>query len=349
MKLTHWFSGFVPIAFLFPIASVPHHAFVGVFDMGSIVEINGELTELLWRNPHVRFSIRNLDGEVWEIETNSVSILSRMDIGPEIFSVGDNIRVAGSPALDGSLAMWTNNVMLSDGREVVMRPGVDPYWAGVDGVHGNSDIWLAEGSAISATDNNDLGLFRVWSTHFTGPSRSLFGSRAFPLELDLPLTPAAAGAVSSFGEVVNVLGDCVAKGMPMIMEQPYPVEFVDQGDVILFRMEEYDAVRTIYMDPNVDIDMTPVRLGRSKGRWVGEDLHVTTTSIDWPYFNARGVPQSEAIELYERFSVSDDGSRLNYYLTAIDPATFTRPVELDKAWMWRPGEVIKPFECTPSE
>ena len=60
------------------------------------------------------------------------------------------------------------------------------------------------------------------------------------------------------------------------------------------------------------------------------------------------LPQSEALELYEVFSLSDDGSRLNYHLTATDPTTFTEPVELDKAWMWRPGEVVKPYDCTPS-
>ena len=88
---------------------------------------------------------------------------------------------------------------------------------------------------------------------------------------------------------------------------------------------------------------------QAAGRWVGAELHVTTRHIDWPYFDSSGLRQSEAIELYERFSLSEDGSRLNYQLTATDPATFTQPVELDKAWMWRPGEVVRPYECTPSE
>ena len=342
MKLTRWLASSIAMAFLFPVASVAHHAFAGVFDIANITELEGEVTELLWRNPHVRFSLRNGEGEVWEIETNSVSILSRMEITSDLMSVGDNVMVAGFKARDGRQEMWTNNVMLSDGREVVMRPGVDTYWT--DSTLGTSEVWLAEGSVTNTVDASDLGLFRVWSTHFTGPSRSLF-------ERDLPLTPAAAAARAAIGTsgIVGVLGDCIVKGMPMIMAQPYPVQFVDQGDVVLFRMEEYDAVRTVYMDPDVDVEMTPTIFGLSKGRWVGEELHVTTTNIDWPYFDSSGVPQSEAMELYERFSVSEDGSRLNYHLTATDASTFTRPVDLDKAWMWRPGEVVKPFECTSSE
>ncbi len=325
---------------LCPVPSVAHHAFTGVFAMDDIVEVTGELTELLWRNPHVRFSIRTAEGETWEIETNSVSILRRMDISPEIMTVGDNITVAGFKARNGRQDMWTNNVLLADGQEVVTRPGVEPYW--LDRALGTSEVWLAEGTDARNSEAEARGIFRVWSTHFTGPSRSLF-------ESNLPLTPTAAAAQAAFDPVADdPIGDCIPKGMPWIMAQPYPMQILDRGDVILFHMEEYDAVRTFHMDPDATIDETPTKLGRSRGRWVGDELHVTTQHIDWPYFSSSGIPQSEAIELVERFSLSEDGSRLNYYLTATDPATFTEPVELDKAWMWRPGEVVRPYECTPS-
>ncbi len=145
---------------------------------------------------------------------------------------------------------------------------------------------------------------------------------------------AAAAAQAAFDPVADdPIGDCIPKDMPWIMSQPYPMEIIDQGDVILLHMEEYDAVRRFYMGPETETDDSPTRLGRSRGRWVGEELHVTTRHIDWPYFDSSGIRQSEAIELYERFSLSEDGSRLNYHLTATDPVTFTQPVELDKAWM----------------
>jgi hypothetical protein len=324
-----------------PLAANAHHAFTGVFDMQNITELNGELTELLWRNPHVRFSIRTAEGETWEIETNSVSILRRMDISPDIMSVGDNITVAGFPARNGNREMWVNNVLLADGREVVTRPGVEPYFS--DGTLGTSEIWLAEGTEASESNAQDLGIFRVWSTHFTGPSRSLFID-------DMPLTAAAAAARADFDPVADdPIGDCTPKGMPWIMAQPYPVEFVDEGDVILFRIEEYDAVRRIHLNPATGSVPTPSKLGYSRGRWVGQELHVETSAIDWPYFDSSGIPQSADIELYERFYLNADGSELHYELTATDPATFTESVTLDKAWMWRPGEVVRPYECTPSE
>ncbi len=328
-------------AIALPATTNAHHAFTGVFDMQNITELNGELTELLWRNPHVRFSIRTAQGETWEIETNSVSILARMDISPEIMNVGDNITVAGFPARNGNLEMWVNNVLLADGREVVTRPGVEPYFS--DGTLGTSEVWLAEGTEARGSNAQDLGIFRVWSTHFTGPSRSLFVR-------DMPLTASAAAARAAFDPVADdPIGDCTPKGMPWIMSQPYPVEFVDEGDVILFRIEEYDAVRRIDMNPDANSTPTPSKLGYSRGRWVGQELHVETSAIDWPYFDSSGIPQSADIELSERFYLNEDGSELRYEVTATDPATFTEPVTLDKAWMWRPGEEVKPYECTPSE
>ncbi len=341
MRLVRWNIGLVSGVLLLPAPGTAHHAFTGVFDMDNVVEVTGELTELLWRNPHVRFSVRTAEGETWEIETNSVSILRRMDISSEIMSVGDNISIAGYKARSGSQDMWVNHVLLANGREVVTRPGVEPYWS--DSTLGTSEIWLAEGTDARDSEAGARGIFRVWSTHFTGPSRDLF-------EPDLPLTAAAAAVQAAFDPVADdPIGDCNPKGMPWIMSQPYPMQIIDRGDVILFHMEEYDAVRTFYMDPETETDDSPTRLGRSQGRWVGDELHVTTRHIDWPYFNSSGIRQSDAIELYERFSLSEDGSRLNYRLTATDPATFTEPVELDKAWMWRPGEVVRPYECTPSE
>ncbi len=340
MKSAAWSVSLLSGILLLPASAGAHHAFTGVFAMDDVVEVTGELTELLWRNPHVRFSIRTAAGETWDIETNSVSILRRMDISPEIMSVGDNISIAGFKARSGSRKMWVNNVLLADGREVVTRPGVETYWS--DTTLGTSEVWLAEGTDARNSAAEARGIFRVWSTHFTGPSRQLF-------ESNLPLTPAAAAVQAAFDPVADdPIGDCTPKGMPWIMSQPYPMQILDRGDVILFHMEEYDAVRTFYMDPDATIEETPSKLGRSRGRWVGEELHVTTRHIDWPYFNSSGIRQSEAIELYERFSLSEDGSRLNYHLTATDPATFTEPVELDKAWMWRPGEVVRPYECTPS-
>lgn len=312
-----------------------HHAFGGFFDMTTMTEIEGVVTDMRWRNPHVRFSVQTDEGAVWEIETNSVSILRRMDINADIFGVGDRVRLAGGAAKDGTHAMFSNNALLADGREIVLRPGVEPYWN--ESTLGTSEVWLAGGTPEADS------IFRVWSTHFTGESRNLWAA-------SYPLTASARAARDSFDPVTEVLiADCAPKGMPWIMSQPYPIEFVDEGERVLLRIEEYDTLRTFFIEDESVYANPPSRLGNSVGRWVDGELHVVTRGVNWPYFNHTGIPQSSDVEITEVFRLSDDRARLEYELTVVDPATFTEPVHLDKQWMWRPGEQVRPYECTPQE
>ena len=49
----------------------------------------------------------------------------------------------------------------------------------------------------------------------------------------------------------------------------------------------------------------PSPLGYSVGRWENDSLIVTTTAIDWIYFDEIGTPQSPALETEEIFTLSD--------------------------------------------
>ena len=225
----------------------------------------------------------------------------------------------------------------TEGREVVLRPGVARRWSGEK--LGTEEVWMAGGTAAEGSGEAP-SIFRVWSTHFTSVDRSLWAD-------SYPLTETAAAVRAEYDPVkYSRIANCESKGMPWIMEQPYPMEFVEENGNILMRMEEYDAVRTMHMDGGAPADVESSELGYSVGRWDGSTLVVETTHINYPQLNATGIPQSAAIELLERFIPSADGSRLDYTLTVTDPATFTEPVTLDKAWIWRPGEVVRPYECT---
>ena len=61
------------------------------------------------------------------------------------------------------------------------------------------------------------------------------------------------------------------------------------------------------------------------------------------------VPLSEQAELVERFTPSNDGSRLDYQLTVRDPITFTEPVVRDHYWLYLPNLSVQPFRCETSE
>ena len=160
---------------------------------------------------------------------------------------------------------------------------------------------------------------------------------------DYPLIESARIAQTQWVPVQG--SECAPKGMPTIMEQPYPIQFVQEGDDVVLRLEEYDTVRVIHMG---EAEAAPPRslLGYSHGRWEDTTLAVSTTAIDWDYFDKEGIPQGDNMTVSERFTPSDDGSRMEYTMTVTDPEVFTEPVTLERHWVWRPGEEVKPYDCT---
>ena len=302
-----------------------------------VIEIEGRLVEVAWTNPHVHFLVRTTDPDgkavTWDIEANSLSILRRTDATPENLKVGDTVKVAGAPSRQNPNRMWAMHILAGNGREIVLDPGGKPRWA--TSAAGSKSTWFEGGSAA----DTKAGIFRVWSTRF-GESGGLW-------RRDYPLTETAQKARAAFNPLTDTVAPgCRPKGMPTIMEQPYPLEFVRKGDAILLRLEEYDTVRTIDMAPASKVDTLPkTLLGRSKGRWEGSTLVVTTNRIDWPFLDPSGVPLGPAATLVERFTPTADGTRLSYSITVTDPATFTQPLELKRSWVWRPGETVKPYDC----
>ena len=115
-------------------------------------------------------------------------------------------------------------------------------------------------------------------------------------------------------------------------------------------MEEYDIVRTIHMNaeqPDGEPSASP--LGYSVGRWEEETLVVQTTRINWPYFDDSGIPQSESVEILERFTLSEGDRRLEYEITVTDPEAFTEPVIGISAWAWVAGQEVQPYNCELDE
>jgi hypothetical protein len=130
------------------------------------------------------------------------------------------------------------------------------------------------------------------------------------------------------------------------MDNPYPVEFEDHGDTIVLRLEEWDGVRTIHMNPEPSAELPPPSpMGYSIGHWEGDTLVVETSRIDYPYFDDLGTPQSSSMHLTERFDLDADNARLSWTGEIVDPVNFSEPVVLEIEWRWIPGNVRKPFRC----
>ena len=323
-------------------AARAHHSVSAWFDTTAMTEIEGVVTELRWQNPHVLFTLREGGETLWEIETLSISGISRWGIERELINVGDRLRVAGNPARRDANGIFVRNILLPSGREIVL--GGAARWSS-ETLRGSELLQAREGDA----SRPDLGLFRTWST---GGVNGVLFPEAVTANFDFgryPLTAAARAALEAFDfETDDPTVDCAPKGMPTIMEQPYPMEIVDRGDTIELLIEEYDTRRVVHMrGAGVAAAATaePSPLGYSVGRLEGSALVVTTTKSSWRHFDSVGIPLSADAVLEERFTPAADGSRLDYVLKVTDAATFTAPVELTKTWIWRPEVTRGAYEC----
>lgn len=324
---------------LFAAWAVRAHHSVGVFyEPESSSEISGTITDVDWVNPHIRFTLEAANGtgepEIWAVESGSVNMLERNGIRRDQLQVGAAVTVVGRPSRLGRQAVYATAIRTPDNGTVALQGSFGEPQARAAGL-------LVEARAAASADP---GIFRVWTRG------QAYGDEVNDVAsgLALPYTAAAIAARASYDPLTDDTAlECIPQGMPGIMDNPFPVEFVDLGGDILLRLEEWDTERTIHMPPAADPRTQPATpLGYSVGRWDGDALVVTTSRIDWPYFDDVGTPQSAAIETAERFSLAEGGTRLNYTITVTDPATFSAPVTLHGYWVSVRDQEIKPYNCT---
>ncbi len=318
-------------------ATLGHHS-QAEFDDTFVRELQGEIVAAYWRNPHVNFTLKTVDDDgneaLWEMEAASWNTLARKGVPEDVFKAGDRVRVAVHPSTTRPRHLQVNHVLLDTGMEVILSPSGDqPRWS--NEYYGGT-ARTAESAPLRESSLTAGGLFQVWA---------IAGGRRVPLDRELPLTDSAREALAAWDPLTeDPLLRCIPPGMPPTMGNPYPMQFSEQDGTILLHLEEFDNARTIHLYPD-DAPRTPAPLGYSVGRWDDGTLVVETTDINYPYFNRVGVAQSESVETVERFTVSDDGRRLDYELTITDAATLTEPVTWSTYFVSDRGEVVRSYEC----
>jgi hypothetical protein len=322
-----------------------HHS-TAEYDSSAFVEARGVVTKVLWQNPHVRLEISTarFDGvtQLWYLEGQNPTDLDRAQIPRNIIEVGDTVTFAGNPSTRRERRMYVTNVLLEGETELVLRANAAARWSpGRLLSHQQAKI----DPARAAADSGD-GIFRVWL-----PTAAKTPDWA----ADPPLTDAARAAWRTYDAVRDdPVIDCTAPGMPQVITRSgrYAIRFERAGGDIVLKNEYREIDRVIHMTAGAPADqpIAPTPLGYSTGKWEGDSLVVTTTAIDWPYFQLyglEGIPQSTEMTIVERFTASADGSTLTYDLSATDPRTFTRTVVAEgyRTFRWQPGFEFLPQDC----
>lgn len=318
-----------------PILATAHHSVGALYDFDDVQEVSGTITDIDWINPHIKLSLEAAGtGEIWQLEASAINMLERNGIRRDSFQVGDEMTFIGPVARNGSNMMAAAVAVMPDGERVpfftliASRLGLDEDPSG---------LAFDKPSAEAAATDRGTGLFKVW----TPRGRPETGNNAY----FWPLTESAKAAVAEYDPLVDDPAlRCETPGMPVIIDNPFPIGFSEENGNIVVRYEEWDGVRTIRMDGAAPAGRT--LMGHSVGRWEGGTLVVETTNIDYEYFDDRGTPQSEQMHVLEHYTVSADGNRLDWDATITDPGVFTEPIVFNGYMEWFRGEEIKPYNCT---
>lgn len=103
-------------------ASGAHHSFAADYDASKPVTFNGRVTEVRWTNPHVHFALDVMDAAgavtMWRFEMGAVNGLLRRGWSRDMLKPGDDVRVDGYLARDGSRLANARVITLKDGRKM---------------------------------------------------------------------------------------------------------------------------------------------------------------------------------------------------------------------------------------
>ncbi len=147
------------------------------------------------------------------------------------------------------------------------------------------------------------------------------------------LTPEYAAKVKAYqaeqekgGHQDNSTANCLPPGMPQIMNQPYPMEFLFTPGKITVVIEAYSQMRRIFTDGRKHPDDPDQTFnGHSIGHWEGDTLVVDSIGFvpDTP-LSIGGIQHSDQMRVEERMRMTAP-DRLEIKTTVSDPVALTKP------------------------
>lgn len=329
-----------------------HHGF-GTFDMTKEIEITGTVTDLAFVNPHswLYLDVPGADGErvPMRCEMRSATTLRRSGWTPEMFPVGGQVTITGSPDRNEASACYVSTVVLADGSSIDRYgqrtppvrvetgsraariangdPNIAGLWAAEQlvmadprGVNG-ALVPLTEAQAGADNSGAPAAPGRPGGVPLFSPEAAarLFIGR-------VPLTEAGQAAATAAASEPNPALRCEPISILVDWSYDSPVNRITQDEkTIKLEYGKFDYARTIHLDQSAHPEnLEPSVTGHSIGRWENDVLIVHTVGVRAGPLT-RSLFHSEALELTERFSLDAQTQALRREFVAADTLFFREP------------------------
>ena len=310
-----------------------HHSDAGI-DMEGIVAFEGVVTDFVWRNPHVYLLVERAgqDGEAveWELQMGPINVMSRRGWRRDTIEPGDRVSVRAHASLSGRPYGIIDSIDKDGGLQLAAASGAAAESAAATSLEGR---WIADRAATMSYPGGFDGFFNALLT----------------------LNDAGRAAQAAYDPLSDENPEATCVGRPtlaaLVSTSLYLMEIdlrEEEGTVVL-RSEWYDEVRTVHMDGREHPDPSERFVtGHSIGRWEGDTLVVDTRNFEdhrSPY--QIGVPSGGQKHVVERYTLTEDGARIDLEFTLNDPEFLAEPMVHRRQLMYSPHLEMYPGECDP--
>ena len=145
-----------------------HHAFAADYEAGKEGNVEGTITEVIYKNPHARYYIEvdkeGGDTELWDLQTMNLMMLGRVGWRKDTLQVGDKVRVEGILGRNNTKRLSINVVTFNDGRVLSPQRGITETNADLN-MRGEADGATTSSAVVSLAANISPGEYELDENH----------------------------------------------------------------------------------------------------------------------------------------------------------------------------------------
>jgi hypothetical protein len=299
--------------------ALAHHS-QAAFDASREITIEGTVSRLDWKNPHIYLIVETVDEKG-----------------------GKRLQQIEGLAVTQALVDGLDRKALKPGTHVLVRINPNRHGEGRT-VRGLDVVTTADGKVHPMYRRNGAALQLQ-------PARSIAGKWAPSLAETGKVFGAVRGAwkLTPAAQAGQLAGACEIEPIPFVATINEFRRIEVSATSVKFRFDNSGdkAVREVHLNQKQHPqNIKPSLFGHSIGHWEGETLVIDTVGYK-PHVSGlfSGIPAGAGKHTVERLTLTPDRLHLRYQITMEDPEYLAAPATLDMLWDHRPDLDFAKVPC----